>query len=146
MSSKFEAVMALIETCPLVGQDAYFNFVSSADQDENTSILTTPYGSLVKKYVDGPEVKKFQCEIRQVKPLSRISNTSENMEQIQKVQEFLDWINEQGRQRNFPDFGEGCEVLDMGTPDGVDYPSIAGMNEHVALYAFPFEITYVEGV
>lgn len=144
--NKLCAVMALIETCPLVGQDAYFNFISDADQDENTSLLTTPYGALVKKYVDGSKVKKIQCEIRQIKPLSRVSNSSENMEQMQKVQEFLNWINEQGAQKNFPDFGVDCEVLDIRTPDGVDYPSIVGITDGAALYAFPFEITYIEGV
>ena len=142
--NKIQAVMDLISTCPLVGYDAYFNFVDETHTDNNTSLMTDGYGQLVKKYVDGDKLKKFQCFIRQIKPLSRYSNTSENIEQMQVVQEFLDWINEQGRQKNFPDFGERCEVQEMSTPDGVDYPMLAGVYEGTALYSFPFEITYIE--
>ena len=142
--NKAQAVMDLISTFPLVGNDAYFNFVDETNTDSNTSLLTDGYGHLVKKYVDGDKLKKFQCVIRQVKPLSRYSNTTENIEQMQAVQQFLDWINEQGRKGNFPDFGEKCEVQRMSTPDGVDYPMNTGIYEGTALYSFPFEITYIE--
>lgn len=142
--NKAQAVMDLISTFPLVGNDAYFNFVDETNTGSNTSLLTDGYGHLVKKYVDGDKLKKFQCVIRQVKPLSRYSNTTENIEQMQAVQQFLDWINEQGRKGNFPDFGEKCEVQRMSTPDGVDYPMNAGIYEGTALYSFPFEITYIE--
>lgn len=142
--NKAQAVMDLISTFPLVGNDAYFNFVDETNTGSNTSLLTDGYGHLVKKYVDGDKLKKFQCVIRQVKPLSRYSNTTENIEQMQAVQQFLDWINEQGRKGNFPDFGEKCEVQRMSTPDGVDYPMNTGIYEGTALYSFPFEITYIE--
>ena len=142
--NKPQAVMDLISTCPLVGYDAYFNFVDESNTESNTSLMTDGYGHLVKKYVDGDKVKKFQCVIRQVKPLSRYSNTSENIEQMQAVQEFLDWINEQGKIKNFPDFGEKCIVQKMETPDGVEYPMLAGVYEGTSLYSFPFEITYIE--
>lgn len=144
--NKYKAVMDLISTCHLVGQDAYFNFVDETNTDSNTSLLTDGYGHLVKKYVDGDEMRKFQCVIRQVKPLSRYSNTEENIEQMQKVQEFFDWVNEQGKNKNFPNFGEKCKVQKMSTPDGVYYPMHAGVYEGTSLYSFPFEITYIERI
>lgn len=143
--NKPQAVMDLISTCPMVGADAYFNFVDETTPESNTSLLTDGYGGeVIKKYVDGDTMKKFQCVIRQVKPLSRQSNTTENIEEMQAVKKFLDWINEQGKKRNFPDFGEKCEVQKMSTPEGVDYPMLAGEYEGTALYSFPFEITYIE--
>ncbi len=144
--NKAQAVMDLISKCPLVGVDAYFNFVDETTTESNTSLLTDGYGRLVKKYVDGEELRKFQCVIRQVKPLSRYSNTSENIEQMQYVQDFMDWINEQGKAENFPDFGEKCKVQKMSTPDGVIHPMLAGIYEGTSLYSFPFEITYTERV
>ena len=144
--SKAQAVMDLISNCPLVGVDAYFNFVDETTKESNTSLLTDGYGKLVKKYIDGEEVRKFQCVIRQVRPLSRFSNTSENIEQMQYVQDFMDWINEQGKAKNFPDFGEKCMVLNMSTPDGVIHPMLAGIHEGTSLYSFPFEITYTERI
>ena len=141
---KFQAVLDFISKCPLVGQSMYFNFVDETNADGNTSLLTDGYGHLVKKYVDGESLKMFQCVIQQVKPLSRYSNTSENVEQMQVVQQFLDWINEQGKLKNFPDFGEKCTVQNLSTPDGVLYPMDTGVYEGTALYSFPFEITYTE--
>lgn len=142
--NKFQAVLDFISICPLVGYDMYFNFVDETKPDGNTSLLTEGYGALVKKYVDGETLKKFQCVIRQVKPLSRYSNTNENVDHMQIVQDFLDWINEQGKSMNFPDFGEKCKVQGMGTPDGVNHPMLAGVYEGTALYSFPFEILYTE--
>lgn len=144
--NKVEAVYKFISSCPLVGKDAYFNFVDETNAESNTSLLTDGYGQLVKKYIDGESLRKFQCLIRQVKPLSRYSNTTENIEQMQAVQDFLDWINEQGKNKNFPDFGEKCKIERMSTPEGVYYPMSAGVYENTALYSFPFEITYIERI
>ena len=122
----------------------YFNFIDETNVDGNTSLLTTGYGELVKTYTDGEKLKKIQCEIRQVKPMSSYSNTNENAEQMARVQEFLDWINEQGEKKNFPDFGTKCRIQKLSTPEGVEYPMLTGVFEGTALYAFPFEITYTE--
>lgn len=142
--NKYQSVMDFIKTYPKVGSNTYFNFIDATNTDGNTSLITSGYGTLIKKYVDGPCLKKFQCEIRQVKPLSCYSNTSENIEHMQVVQDFLDWINEQGKNKNYPNFGDKCKIEDMKTPDGVDSPMITGVSEGSALYAFPFEITYIE--
>lgn len=142
--NKLQAVMDFVQTCPLVGSNMYFNFVDETESNGNTSLLTDGYGILVKTYVDGEKLKKFPCVIRQNKPLSPYPNSNENVEQMQYVKDFLDWINEQGKQRNFPDFGEKCTIQKLGTPDGVDYPMLTGVYEGTALYSFPFEITYTE--
>lgn len=140
--NKFTKLSEFIGSCPLVGYDMYFNFINETNQDGNTSLITSGYGMTVKTYTDGMKVKKLQCEIRQVKPMSSYSNTNENVEQMEIVKEFLDWINEQGKNKNFPDFGSENNVLDIKTPDGVDYPMLAGAYEGTGLYAFPFEVIY----
>ena len=144
MTNKYDAVMEFIKTCPLVGCDTYFNFIDQTNTDGNTSLMTVPFGQVVKTYVDGMKLKKFQCEIRKVMPLSQQSNTTQNIEQIQAVQDFINWINEQGRKKNFPDFGDECTVQRMETSGGAEIPSIAGYDDNSALYAFPFEILYTE--
>ena len=142
--SKFQAVLDFVSCCPLVGRDMYFNFVDETNAGSNTSLLTDGYGALVKTYVDGEKLKKFQCVIRQNKILSQLSNTSENTEQMQIVQEFMNWVNKQGQQGNFPDFGAKCTIQSLGTHEGVEYPMLAGYDEGTALYSFPFEILYTE--
>ena len=142
--NKYQAVMDFIKNCPLVGEDMYFNFIDETNNDGNTSLISIPYGQAVRKYTDGACIYKIQFEIRQLKPLTKYSNTTANTEQMQKVQDFLDWINEQGKQENYPDFGEKCTVQEMKTPDGVKTPSVAFNSEYGTLYAFPFDILYTE--
>ena len=144
MNNKLQAVLELVSTCPLVGYDLYFNFTNQTDNDGNTSLVTANYGTVVKKYTDGEVLKKMQFEIRQVKPFATYSNTNQNVEQMQIVQEFLDWINEQGKTGNLPDFGTECEVQDIRTPEGVYTPILEGNDTEGALYAFPFEVLYLE--
>ena len=144
MVNKYEAVMDFINICPLVGADLYFNFIDETNNDRNTSLVTVPYPTPARKYTDGNDLLRLQFEIRQTKPLSKESNTTANTDQIGFVQEFLDWINKQGRKGKFPDFGESCEVQFLGTPRGITTPAIAGVSDGVMLYAFPFEIHYFE--
>lgn len=144
MANKYQAVMDFINTCPLVGYDLYFNFVDETNMDGNTTLATTPYGQKVREYVDGTILMKMQFEIMQIKPMSQCSNTTENTDQMQAVKEFLDWINEQGKMKNFPDWGEDCKIQSMATPKGVKDPEMVGSNEGTALYSFKFEILYLE--
>ena len=144
MANEYEAVMEFINKCELVGKDTYFNFIDTTDTEANTALYTVPYGRTIKTYTDGTKVKLMQFEIRQSRPLEQYSNTNANAEQMQKVKDFLDWVNAQGKARNYPDFGNKKTILKLATPDGVDYPSIAQTTENGALYAFPFEITYME--
>lgn len=143
MANKYQAVMDLINTCPLVGYNVYFNFIDETNNDGNTTLATVPYGQVVKRYVDGEKLMKMQFEIRQVKPLATYSNTTANVDQMQLVQDFLDWINEQGKNKNYPEW-DGCDIVKMSTPEEVETPSVVGVNETGTLFAFPFEITYIE--
>ena len=144
MDSMHKAIYDFINTCPLVGQDMYFNIVSQDNPDNNTSLLIASYGELVQKYVDGSKIQKMQCEIRQVKPYSEYSNTTENVEQLDKVQEFLDWVNLQNKKHNYPDFGDSKAIQSVKTPDGVVNPIPAATYDGLTLFAFPFEIIYFE--
>ncbi len=144
MINRYEAVMTFINKCPLVGSDTYFNFVDTTENDSNTSLLTVPYGEVVRKYTDGDKLMKTTFEIRQSKPLSQDANTTANTDAINLVQQFLDWINEQGKAKNYPEWD--CEIIDMGTPEGVTTPSIADSSEYGTLFAFPFEILYIERI
>lgn len=144
MTNEYEAVMNFINTCPLVGRDTYFNFIDTTDTEANTALYTVPYGRTLKTYTDGAKIKLMQFEIRQNRPLTQYSNTTANTEQMQTVKKFLEWVNAQGKSNNFPNFGNNKQILKMATPDGVNDPSIAQTTENGALYAFPFEITYME--
>ncbi len=142
--NKYEAVLSFINTCPLVGRDTYFNFIDETNNDGNTSLMTTPYSTPYRKYVDGEILWRMQFEVRQVKPLSSESNTVANAEQMGLVQQFLEWVRTQGNLKNYPDFGEKCNIIDLKISGDVCTPSMVGKSAEGALYAFPFEILYFE--
>lgn len=144
MDNKYAAVMDFINKCPLVGTDTYFNFTDATSDDGNTFLYAVPYSKPYKKYVDGDALWRMQFEIRQIKPLCRESNTIANTEALQVVTDFLNWVRQQGENKNYPDFGENCTILDLRITDDVITPMMTGMDENGALYAFPFEILYFE--
>ena len=139
--NKYEAVLNFINTCPLAGADGYFNFIDETNSGGNTSLMTGAYPTPYRTYVDGGKLFRMLFEIKQVKPYSQQSNSSENAEQFDRVQQFLNWINEQGENGNYPQF-EGATVVGMECTS--DMPLINGVNQNAALYSFPFEIYYKE--
>ena len=143
-NNKYTAVLNFINTCPLVGSDTYFNFADVTSNDGNTFLHTVPYSTPYKRYVDGDALWRMQFEVRQIKPLCRESNTIANAETLQAVTDFLNWVKQQGENKNYPDFGENCTIIDLRIPNNVTTPMMTGTDENGALFAFPFEILYFE--
>ena len=142
--SEYEAVLKFFRKCPLVGDKLYFNFIDETDNRGNTSLITTPYPTPVRTYIDGGCLYRLQFELRYTLPLSKDSNTTANAEALARVQELLDWLNEQGKSKNYPDLGTDCKVQFMGTTRGVNTPSVVGVNDGTTLFAFPFEIHFLK--
>lgn len=146
MTNKIEAVTEFLSACPYMGKDTFINFVTDENNDDSTSLLSTQYGKVIRRYTDGECLINLPLEIRQTKPYSKESNSTANAEYMQEVQFFLDWINKQGRENNFPDFGDRCSVQKMSTPDSAATPVLLGTNEAetTGIYAFQIEILYLE--
>lgn len=144
--NKYEAMQDFISRCHLAGQHTYLNYVTDENNDDNTSLLTSGHGKVVTQYVDGPCLINLAFEIRQIKPHSKDSNTYANSEATQEVQQFMDWINEQGRAKNFPDFGKDCIIQHMATPRTAKTPALLGLTEagDGAVYSFPVEILFLD--
>jgi hypothetical protein len=71
---------------------------------------------------------------------------NENVEDFFELQEVIDWINEQGEDRNFPIFGEGYEIDNMETMS--DAPVFEGVDTSVspalAMYSMTIRIEYID--
>ena len=63
---------------------------------------------------------------------------------MELAQAFLDWIEEQDRQKNYPDFGANCEIERIEVLQ--DMPNLASVNaeEGVARYMIQGRIVYKE--
>lgn len=146
MDNKFEAVMDFISQSGHAGKDTYLNYVTNETNDDNTAVLTSGAGKVITSYVDGACLINLPFEIRQIKPHSKDSNVYSNSDAMAEVQRFMDWINEQGKTKNFPDFGERCTIQSMATPKTAKTPNLIGLTEaeDAAIYVFPIEIIFLE--
>ena len=62
------------------------------------------------------------------------------------IQSLIEWISEQNDLRNFPNFGETCEVDEILTT--TDTPNFDGIDEQVspplAVYSITIRVNYID--
>ena len=134
-----------IQTSPLFvnfinAKDNYIQFMPSS----NDKALNKPYvdGSVKKRYTFSLVITKSMADT--ALPITTLTN--ENIEDIAEIQSFMDWINEQGDNEVFPDFGDKCIIEEMHTV--AENPSLDGINTEVtpalALYSMEIRIDYID--
>lgn len=151
MTNKNEAMILFLLDCPTILENPlFFNF---ADESDGNNHFITEKDSVIRSYVDGSQLKQYTFTIANYSYVSHVaivngedSIVDENMENMAKVQEILDWINEQSDKGNFPDFGQDCVVDNMITLtsdpdiDGID----TSVNPPIARYSIGVKIEYLD--
>lgn len=150
---KNKAMLTFLATCPVVKDNpAYFNFADESDND--TQFVTeTEEGQIITSYIDGSKKKPFTFRIflfRSVTSNELIEDTesvnNENVEDFAELQEIVDWINDQGEDQVFPNFGEDEIVDSMRTLS--ETPVFEGVNSGVspalAMYSIAIRIDYID--
>lgn len=152
MVDKNQAVINFLLNCPLIeANPLFFNFLKA--QDNNKQIITqTNDTALNKKFIDGSVMRRYTFSIvdfRSVayQPIPKIPGyESENVQEMFDVQGFIDWINEQAEEGNYPDFGTDCIIDDMQSTS--DNPSLSGVDTQVtpalAKYVITIRIDYLD--
>lgn len=118
-----------------------FNFTS--DQSNQIGVLTQYADKDIKKYVRVGAIREYGFQINISQPYSR--NTDDiNLLAMELAQGFNDWIDSQQKIKNYPDFGDKCQVQKIEALQNM--PNLAGMDEkmEVAYYMLQCKITYFE--
>lgn len=141
----FIATYPGIETSPI-----FVNFINAKDND--VQILTDDNDkSINRKFVDGSVMKQYTFSIVITKSITSMAIAKdgiigENIDDLADMQAFMDWVNEQGENQIYPDFGEQCVIEEMHTT--AENPSIDGINTEVspalALYSMEIRIDYID--
>ena len=145
---KNQSMVEFIQQCPTIQNNPlFFNFAESGD-GHNHFITGKDY--LKKSYIDGSVLKQYTFSIASYYSVSHNAiiqaDEDENIENMAKVQEILDWIDEQSNLHNFPDFGTECEVEDIESIttdpdiDGID----TSVNPPIARYSIGVKVSYLD--
>lgn len=141
--TKHDAVKAYFEpkVMELVGDILSFNF--SPESPDSFSLVTEYSDKVVKKFVSGDARKAYGFTIVIIKNYST-SGDDLNLECMNFAQGFMDWIEEQNKQKVYPDFGADCEIEKMEVLQNM--PNLAGINAEAgtAKYMIQCRILYME--
>jgi len=152
MVDKNQAVIDYLITCPqILNSPLYFNFIN-AKNDTNQFLTSSRDAYTNIKYVDGSVLKVYTFTIITFKSAADIAvpkligYENENVSDMATIQSLIDWIHEQEELRNYPNFGEQCEIDEILTTS--DSPNFDGIDEQVspplAVYSVSIQIKYID--
>lgn len=147
----------LIQCSDIRNSPLYFNLVNA--KNNTIQILTIAEDkALNRPYIDGSVLKKITFNLIAFKSISDLaivksfgtvgSNefSNENIDDVADVQKLIDWIVDQERSHNYPDFGSTCEVQSIDTT--TDQPNFSGVDNSVtpplAMYNIQIVVEYID--
>ena len=149
---KNQVLIDYLISCPSIKNNPlFFNFIEAKD-NATQLVITGNEKSLDKPYIDGSVEKLYTFTIIDYKSVvyqavvKLPGYTNENVSDLMDVQGIIDWITEQNNLKNFPNFGNKCEVEEIKamtsnpTLNGVDTAVSPGL----AKYSISIQIKYLD--
>ncbi len=148
---KNKAVLEFLATYPDIQTDPLFiNFINA--KNDTIQFLTSSNDKrLNKPFVDGSVLKRYTFTLVISKSITDMAIakdvlSNENLDDLANIQSMMDWINEQGENHNYPDFGADCVIEQMHTT--AENPSVDGINTAITpalcLYSLEIGIDYID--
>ena len=141
--TKHDAIKAYFE--PKVGELAgdMLNFNFSPESEDSISLITNYSDKFRKKYVRVGAEKEYGFTIVIVKEYSSDADDL-NLEAMNFAQAFMDWVDDQNKKKNYPEFPDNCQIKEMETLQNM--PNLAGINaeEGLARYMVQCRLIYFE--
>ena len=141
--TKHDAIKAYFEprVMELAGNILNFNF--SPESQDSFSLLTNYSDRVIKEYINGDARKAYGFTISIIKNYST-SGDDLNLECMNFAQGFMDWIENQNRQKIYPDFGDNCRIEKIEVLQNM--PNLAGINAKAGLakYMIQGRVLYME--
>lgn len=148
---KNKAVLTFLANYPEIQSNPVFiNFIN-AKNDTFQFLTSSNDKRLNKPFVDGSVLKRYTMNLVISKSITDMAIakdilTNENLDDLADIQAMMDWVNEQGENHNYPDFGEMCVIEEMHTT--AENPSVDGINTAITpalcLYSMEIGIDYID--
>lgn len=149
---KNQAVIEFLLQCPQIAENrVFFNYINGKDNDKQIVTVSNDK-SINRAYINGAVMKRYTftlIDFRSMTDQALVKTPgfpNENVEEMLDVQSILDWVEAQAEERNFPDFGEDCEIDSMQTSS--DTPNLNGIDSSIkpalAKYSMSIFIEYID--
>lgn len=125
----------------MVGDILNFNF--SPESKDSVAFITNYSDKVRKKYIRIGAEKEYGFTIVITKEYSTETDDL-NLEAMNFAQAFMEWLDEQNKAKNYPEFPDNCEIKKMENLQNM--PNLAGINaeESLARYMIQCRIIYFE--
>ena len=152
MANKNQAIIDFLIQCDEIkGSSLYFNFINA--KDTNKQIITQSNDkSLNRTYIDGSVLKRYTFTVIAFmsvapNPIPKVEGMmDENVRDLVDVQSVIDWVTQQNDERNFPDFGEECEIEEIQALS--ENPNLDGIDNNtsppLAKYSLTIRVEYID--
>lgn len=138
-NSKHEAVWDWLLTCPYI-TDLFFNYAQTKNADDTQLI---PSELQMMQFIDGSRLMRYTVSLVRFIPISGDPNDIKNITDLVDFELVNEWVDEQNREQNFPDFPEGCIVEEVKA-----LPNTAGFavaqDFSSAKYMMQFQVQYIK--
>lgn len=137
--TKNDIMNEYIQNYPQLHSWLYFNTIIL--EPYNASFMTDS-DNVIEEYVDGSKRKQYTFAISFTKEYD--TGTSDiNIEAMNETQNFTNWIEEKADNKELPDFGETCYMLDIKVLSPMPIMSIDS-DTSVARYMVQAQVEYIE--
>lgn len=125
----------------LVGERLGFNF--SPESIDNIAMVTNYADRVLREFVTGAKQKEYGVTFLVTKQYSTDSDDL-NLEAMEFADSFMEWVEEQNNNRNYPNLGDDTEVEEIEVLQNM--PSLSGINaeEGYAVYQIQLRVVYRE--
>ena len=121
-------------------KNLYFNF--GVAKNNNTILIPAPNDYLVYEDITGAKIRLLTFSISHYRHLSNLPNTTDNLDNIEEVQKFLDWIDTQEKEKNYPILDDNCTVEYIKNLS--DLPTTTATNNNLSRFYSQIQIQYIE--
>lgn len=117
-----------------------FNF--SIGKNNNNVLIPSPNDYVVYEDITGSKIRHLTFSVSNYRHLSNLPNTKDNLNNMEEVQKFLDWIDTQNKEKNYPEFPDNCTIEYVKNLNNI--PTTTGMNNNIARFYSQIQIRYIE--
>lgn len=118
----------------------FYNFCMA--EDGNKNFIPNPTNYVMKQYIDGSTLRYYDFAITSFSRYSDVPYDEENILDYKEMQKFIEWIDEQNKLRNYPNFGSNCNIIEVSNLQ--NNPSSSLEDKELAKYMIQCRITYEE--